>query len=115
MGDSGGAVAAFEGVLKYFSTLPIEAFNNIVVGCYDYDPFASFMHFPVIMMRQNVDRLIAEAFRIIESDDVDPATVLQIEPELIAPRSLSTSPMETLPHQRSAQRVADRAATNQQA
>ncbi len=55
-----------EGVLKYFATLPPEAFNNIVVGCYDYDPFASFIHFPVIMVRQNVDQLIAEAFRIIE-------------------------------------------------
>ncbi|MCB1501146.1 MAG: LacI family DNA-binding transcriptional regulator [Bauldia sp.] len=85
---------AFEGVLKYFSTLPPEAFNNIVVGCYDYDPFASFMHFPVIMVRQNVDRLIAEAFRIIESD-VHGAPCLQIEPELIRPRTLSDSPGET--------------------
>ena len=88
---------AFEGVLKYFSTLPADAFGNIVVGCYDYDPFASFMHFPVIMVRQNVDRLMAEAFRIIESD-VTGAPLLQIEPELIRPRTLSTSPMETLPH-----------------
>jgi LacI family fructose operon transcriptional repressor len=86
-----------EGVLKYFSTLPAEAFNNIVVGCYDYEPFASFMHFPVIMVRQNVDQLIAEAFRIIESD-VAGAPCLQIEPELIRPRTLSASPNETFHH-----------------
>jgi LacI family fructose operon transcriptional repressor len=86
-----------EGVLKYFSTLPAEAFNNIVVGCYDYDPFASFMHFPVIMMRQNVDKLVEEAFRIIEGE-VDGAPCLQIEPELIRPRTLSTSPSETFHH-----------------
>ena len=88
---------AFEGVLKYFATLPADAFSDIVVGCYDYDPFASFMHFPVIMVRQNVDLLMAEAFRIIESDATG-ASLLQIEPELIHPRTLSSSPMETLPH-----------------
>ena len=87
----------FEGVLKYFATLPPEAFNGIVIGCYDYDPLASFLHFPVIMVRQNVDQLIAEAFRIIESD-VAGAPCLQIEPELIRPRTLSTSPYETFHH-----------------
>lgn len=88
---------AFEGVLKYFATLPAEAFNNIIVGCYDYDPFASFMHFPVIMVRQNVDQLIAEAFRIIEGE-VNGAPCLQVEPQLIRPRTLSTSPNETFAH-----------------
>ena len=81
-------------MLKYFSTLPADAFNDIVVGCYDYDPFASFMHFPVIMVRQNVDLLIAEAFRIIDGD-VTGAPCLQIEPQLIRPRTLSDSPGET--------------------
>jgi len=85
---------ALEGVLKYFSTLPAEACSDIVVGCYDYDPFASFMHFPVIMVRQNVDLLIAEAFRIIDGD-VTGAPCLQIDPELTRPRTLSDSPAET--------------------
>lgn len=88
---------SFEGVLKYFSTLPAAAFDKIVVGCYDYDPFASFMHFPVIMVRQNVDVLVEEAFRIIEGN-VEGAPCLQIEPELIRPRTLSTSPSETFHH-----------------
>ena len=87
----------FEGVLKYFATLPPEAFNETVVGCYDYDPFASFMHFPVIMVRQNVDQLISEAFRILETGATG-APCLLVEPELIRPRTLSTSPNETFPH-----------------
>ena len=87
----------FEGVLKYFATLPPEAFNSIVIGCYDYDPLASFLHFPVIMVRQSVDQLIAEAFRIIESD-AGGAPCLQIEPELIRPRTFSVSPNETFHH-----------------
>jgi len=87
----------FEGVLRFFATLPPEAFNTIVIGCYDYDPLASFLHFPVIMVRQSVDQLIAEAFRLIESDVIG-APCLQIEPELIRPRSFSTSPNETFHH-----------------
>lgn len=87
----------FEGVLKYFATLPPGAFNDVVVGCYDYDPFASFMHFPVIMVRQNVDQLISEAFRILESGVTGAPRVL-VEPELIPPRTLSTSPYETFRH-----------------
>ena len=88
----------FEGVLKYFATLPPEAFNNIVIGCYDYDPLASFLHFPVIMVRQSVDQLIAEAFRLIESD-VTGAPCLQIEPELIRPRTFSIEPERDIPPQ----------------
>ncbi|MDP1732296.1 MAG: LacI family DNA-binding transcriptional regulator [Devosia sp.] len=86
---------AFEGVLKYFSTQPAETFNEMIVGCYDYDPFASFMHFPVILMRQNVEELIAQAFRLLDEDITDPR-VIKIEPELVYPRSVVSSPLETL-------------------
>jgi LacI family transcriptional regulator, fructose operon transcriptional repressor len=82
-------------VLKYFSTLPIESFRDTIVGCYDYDPFATFMHFPVIMIRQNVEELIAQGFRILDEHITDPR-VIMIEPELVHPRSIYSSPHETL-------------------
>lgn len=86
---------AFEGVLKYFSTQPVELFRDVIVGCYDYDPFASFMHFPVIMMRQNVEELVAQAFKLLDENITDARTI-KIEPELIHPRSIYSSPHETL-------------------
>lgn len=78
---------AFEGVLRYFSQLPRDAFSEITVGCYDYDPFASFMHFPVIMVRQNVKEMMKEAFIIMESGPSEPKVTV-IKPTLIQPRTM---------------------------
>ncbi len=78
---------AFEGVLRYFSKLPREDFSKISVGCYDYDPFASFMHFPVIMVRQNVQEMMKEAFIIMENGALEPK-VTEIKPTLIQPRTM---------------------------
>lgn len=58
---------AFEGVLRYFASLRKDDFSDISVGCCDYDPFASFMHFPVIMVCQNVNKMMAEAFIQLEN------------------------------------------------
>ena len=89
---------AFEGVLKYFSTQPAELFRDVIVGCYDYDPFASFMHFPVIMMRQNVEELVAQAFKLLDENITD-TRIIRIEPKLVHPRNIYTSPLETLKRQ----------------
>jgi len=78
---------AFEGILRYFSTLPIESFSNITVGCYDYDPFASFMHFPVIMVRQNVNEMMGEAFRVMENG-LEKIEIIKIKPALVQPRTM---------------------------
>lgn len=78
---------AFEGVLRYFSQLPRDQFSKISVGCYDYDPFASFMHFPVIMIRQNVKKMMSEAFGLIESDATG-EKITMIKPSLIQPRAI---------------------------
>lgn len=43
---------AFEGVMGHFVTLPVEAFNDTTIGCYDYDPFAAYLQFPVYMVRR---------------------------------------------------------------
>ena len=84
-----------EGLLRFMAGRPPEAFNGLVVGCYDYDPFASFLPFPVIMIRQNTEAMIAKAFELIGSPAFPPQTVL-IKPELIQPRSALRGPLDTL-------------------
>ena len=81
------SITAFEGVLGYFVGLPNDAFDETVIGCYDYDPFASLLHFPVTMVRQNADKLIAKGFEVIESGATEPV-LIEIEPELIPPRTI---------------------------
>jgi len=89
------SLTVFEGVLGYFLELPKEAFEEIVIGCYDYDPFASFLHFPVYMIRQNADRLIARGFEFIEQE-ITGAQLIEIEPELVPPRTIYKGPFSEL-------------------
>ncbi|TIU06193.1 MAG: LacI family transcriptional regulator, partial [Mesorhizobium sp.] len=72
-----------------------EMFSELVVGCYDYDPFGSFLPFPVIMVRQNIEAMITKAFELIDNATTTPQTFL-IAPELIQPRSALKGPLDTL-------------------
>lgn len=85
------SLTAFEGVMSYFVNLPPEAFAESVIGCYDYDPFAAFLQFPVYMIRQNSDGLVAKAFELFESQTTDPV-LIEVEPELIPPRTIYKGP-----------------------
>ena len=81
------SATAFEGVLGYFVDLPPEAFADSVIGCYDYDPFAAYLQFPVHMVRQNSHQLIAKAYELVAAGQSDPV-VIQIKPDLIPPRTI---------------------------
>ena len=81
------SLTAFEGVLGHFVHLEPEAFRHSVIGCYDYDPFAAYLQFPVHMVRQNSNRLIGLAFELIESGSMDPM-LFEITPDLVPPRTI---------------------------
>jgi LacI family fructose operon transcriptional repressor len=81
------SLTVFEGVLGHFVTLPPETFARTVIGCYDYDPFAAYLQFPVHMVRQNSHRLITEAWRLIDAAPGDPV-LIEVPPELIPPRTI---------------------------
>lgn len=89
------SIRAFEGVVNHFVHLPPEAFGQTVIGCYDYDPFAAFLQFPVHMIRQDSHRLIAKAFELIDKKTTKPM-LIEIEPELIPPRTMYNGPFSEL-------------------
>jgi LacI family fructose operon transcriptional repressor len=89
------SIRAFEGVVSHFVHLPVDFFAQSVIGCYDYDPFAAFLQFPVHMIRQDSNRLIATAFDLIDSGTKEPVLV-EIEPELIPPRTIYSGPFGEL-------------------
>jgi LacI family fructose operon transcriptional repressor len=80
------SLTAFEGVLGHLSSLPLDDLRSSVIGCYDYDPFAAYLQFPVHMVRQDAHGLIREAYRIIDQNANDPV-LRMVEPEQIAPRT----------------------------
>lgn len=84
-----------EGLLRYMVEHPGELPEDIVVGCYDYDPFASFLSFPVISVLQDVEGMIAKAFDLMERRVREPELHL-IMPSLIAPRSAIPGPLDAL-------------------
>lgn len=85
------SLTAFEGVLGHFVHLPPGSFDRSIIGCYDYDPFAAYLQFPVHMVRQDSHRLIEEAYRLIE-DPAPGITVREVEPALIPPRTIYAGP-----------------------
>ncbi len=89
------SLTVFEGVLGHFVRLPPEAFAQSAIGCYDYDPFAAFLQFPVHMVRQNASRLIARAYELIEAGTTEPVLV-EISPDLIPPRTIYKEPFGEL-------------------
>ena len=89
------SIRTFEGIVSYLVHLPAEAFQQSVFGCFDYEPFSAFLRFPVYMVRQNSNRLIAAAFELIDAGTDDPV-LIQIDPELIPPRTIYSSPFSGL-------------------
>lgn len=76
---------AFEGVFRVLKDLPDEAFAQFSVGCFDWDPFLSHLHFPVAMVRQDALSLIETAFKIIDDNTHKIAKITLIKPELLFP------------------------------
>ena len=76
---------AFEGVFRVLKELPDPAFRQFLVGCFDWDPFLSHLHFPVAMVRQNAQVMIETAFTLVDEAEPAVAKVSLIKPELIFP------------------------------
>jgi LacI family fructose operon transcriptional repressor len=74
---------ALEGVVRFLKTLSAEELGRCAFGCYDWDPFASVLSFPLLMVRQNVEGLLHEAFRIIDAKSFAEKRLIEIKPELV--------------------------------
>jgi LacI family fructose operon transcriptional repressor len=74
---------ALEGVVSFLSTLPATELERCSLGCYDWDPFARVLSFPVLMVRQDVEGLLGAAFEIIDRGTYAEPRVIEIRPELM--------------------------------
>ncbi|CAN7722666.1 LacI family DNA-binding transcriptional regulator [Rhizobium sp. LjRoot258] len=85
----------FEGLLRFMAHHDGEAFGDIVVGCFDYDPFGSFLPFPVYMIRPNISEMLERGFELLEDENAKPQIVM-IEPQLVPPRTALEGPLDAL-------------------
>lgn len=73
---------ALEGVVRFLQTLPRDELEGCAFGCYDWDPFAGMLTFPLLMVRQDVEAMLGEAFRIIDAGTRE-VRVIEIKPRLM--------------------------------
>lgn len=76
------SLSAFEGVVQYFRSLDDEPWHDCAIGCFDWDPFAAFLPFPVAMVRQDVATMIDVAFARIAGGETTGTTLI---PPLFVP------------------------------
>lgn len=74
---------ALEGVVRFLKDMPRAELAHCAFGCYDWDPFASVLSFPLLMVRQDVNGLLEEAFRIIDRGSFTDRKVIEIKPQLL--------------------------------
>jgi LacI family transcriptional regulator, fructose operon transcriptional repressor len=75
--------SAFEGIVRFLSTLPSGAYADVVIGCFDWEPVAAFLPITVALVRQDVKGLIDEAFARIEAPAEEPPPLVKVMPQLI--------------------------------
>lgn len=80
------SITAFEGAMADLATLAPADVARVAIGCYDYDPLAALLPFPVHMVRQDAGRLVAEAMAAIDAGATG-ASLKLVPPELVPPRS----------------------------
>lgn len=73
-----------EGVVRFLKTLPAKELTECSFGCYDWDPFAAFLSFPLLMVKQNTEELMRKAFELIDTGDLRGNKVFEIKPALVS-------------------------------
>jgi LacI family transcriptional regulator, fructose operon transcriptional repressor len=74
---------AFEGVVRFLRTLPIDDVRKCSIGCFDWDPYIELLHFPVLMVRQNATEMVAEGYRRLKQSNAEAKKIILIPTELI--------------------------------
>ncbi|MBG9390539.1 LacI family DNA-binding transcriptional regulator [Caenimonas aquaedulcis] len=74
---------ALEGVVRFLKRLPHEELERCAFGCYDWDPFGSMLSFPLLMVRQNVDGLLEQAFAVLDAQGEGKSRLIEIRPVLV--------------------------------
>ncbi|SIR44659.1 transcriptional regulator, LacI family [Rhizobium sp. RU20A] len=85
----------FEGLLRFMGGHDEQTFADIVVGCFDYDPFGSFLPFPVYMIRPDITKMLERGFDLLDHENATPH-LITIEPQLVPPRTALKGPLDEL-------------------
>lgn len=80
------SITAFEGFASFLRAGNESRCHATQLGCFDWDPFAAALPVPVMMLRQNVEAMISEAFRLVTATAVSPAPLILVPPSFATVR-----------------------------
>jgi LacI family fructose operon transcriptional repressor len=63
----GNSITAFEGIAQFANGVSTAPLGDCVVGCFDWDPFAAQLPFILVMMRQDAETMMEEAFASLDA------------------------------------------------
>lgn len=76
------SITALEGVVQFLNAQGGAPSRYAAIGCFDWDPFAASLPYPITMARQDVETLIWQAFLQIDGYRPDHAPVIRIPARL---------------------------------
>lgn len=89
---------SFEGIARFLSTLPLDEVRACAIGCFDWDPYIEFLPFPVVMVRQNVQAMISEAYSVLKRPRVRASSVILVPTELIGADKVLDEKVRVIPN-----------------
>lgn len=79
---------AFEGVVRFLKTLPVEEIRTCAIGCFDWDPYIELLHFPVVMVAQDAKSMMQEAYRLLDEPIEPGRKIVTIPTRMVLPASI---------------------------
>ncbi len=73
---------SLEGIVRWLRQSGY-ALDDVVIGCFDWDPLAAAFHPSLMMARQNVQAMIERVFVLMETPMLDPTVLVEVQPEII--------------------------------
>ncbi|MFM9270264.1 substrate-binding domain-containing protein [Halomonas elongata] len=73
---------SLEGVVRWLQ-LGGYQLDDMVMGCFDWDPLAAAFHPSLLMVRQDVEVMIERVFEIIDTPTVEMNRCIEVSPEII--------------------------------
>ena len=74
---------SLEGIIRWFNLQGFDQLNSIALGCFDWDPFAALVHPDLLMIRQNVPKMLSSIFNLIDQEETNPDILIQISPDVL--------------------------------
>jgi LacI family transcriptional regulator, fructose operon transcriptional repressor len=81
------SITALEGVTNWLRMRGRGSCSDMIVCCFDWDPFAAALPLRVIMLRQDIERLIGEAFHLLDAKPGETPALVLIPPTLSVPNA----------------------------